>query len=110
MSGGVAYVFDADGTFPKLCNMGMIKLEKVDTEKEQEELKAMIRKHKEKTESNVAEYILSDWNESIDKFVKVIPTDYKRMLGYIEEARSTGKYEKESDIIDAAFDMHLANL
>ena len=42
--------------------------------------------------------------------MKVIPTDYKRMLNYIEEARDTGKYEKESDIIDAAFDMHLANL
>jgi glutamate synthase (NADPH/NADH) large chain len=110
MSGGIAYVLDIDGTFPSLCNKGMIQLERVTDKTEQEELKAMIQKHKDKTGSTVAEYILSDWEETIGKFVKVIPTDYKRMLTYIEEARKTGKYEKESDVIDAAFDMHLANL
>ncbi|WP_297096231.1 glutamate synthase large subunit [uncultured Draconibacterium sp.] len=110
MSGGIAYVLDIDGTFPALCNKGMIQLERVTDNEEQEELKAMIQKHKDKTESTVAEYVLSDWEETVGKFVKVIPTDYKRMLTYIEEARKTGKYEKESDVIDAAFDMHLANL
>jgi glutamate synthase (NADPH/NADH) large chain len=108
MSGGIAYIYDTDGSFPANCNKGMIQLEKVDNKKEQEELKAMIQKHLDKTESSVAEYILKDWNESLTKFVKVIPTDYKRMLGYIEQARETGKYEQ--DIIDAAFNMHLANL
>lgn len=110
MSGGIAYIYDVDGTFPALCNKGMIQLEKVEDTNEQEELKAMIQKHLDKTESSVADYILSDWNESIAKFVKVIPTDYKRMLGYISQARETGKYDNESDIIDAAFNMHLANL
>jgi glutamate synthase (NADPH/NADH) large chain len=107
MSGGVAYVLDADGTFPAQCNMEMIGLEKIETPEEQAELKAMIEKHLEKTGSAVAEYILSDWEYSLSKFVKVLPTDYKRMLGFIEKARNSGKYEKESDIIDAAFDMSL---
>ncbi len=110
MSGGVAYVLDVDNTFPGLCNMGMIQLERVEDEKEQQELKAMIEKHLKKTGSSVAEYVLTDWKEMVGKFVKVIPTDYKRMLTYIEKARSTGKYDNESDIIDAAFDMHLANM
>ncbi len=109
MSGGVAYVLDADGTFPAQCNMEMIGLEKVETPEEQAELRAMIEKHLAKTGSAVAEYILSDWEYSLSKFVKVLPTDYKRMLGFIEKARNSGKYEKESDIIDAAFDMSLAS-
>ena len=109
MSGGVAYVLDADGTFPAQCNMEMIGLEKVEAPEEQAELKAMIEKHLAKTGSAVAEYILSDWDYSLSKFVKVLPTDYKRMLGFIEKARNSGKYEKESDIIDAAFDMSLAS-
>lgn len=110
MSGGTAYIYDADGTFPKLCNIGMIELEKVENKTEQDELKALIEKHQKKTESTVAEYILSDWEDSLSKFVKVIPTDYKRILGYIEQARETGKYETEAEIIDAAFNMHLANM
>ena len=107
MSGGVAYVLDADGTFPKQANMEMIELEKVEDSAEQIGLKAMIETHFRKTGSAVAEYILSDWDFSLSKFVKIIPSDYKRMLGFIEKARSTGKYKKEDDIIAAAFDMSL---
>ncbi len=110
MSGGIAYVLDTDDTFPKKCNREMIQLERVVDENEKAQLKATIEKHLEKTGSTVAEYILSDWDYSITKFVKVIPTDYKRMLEYIEKARSSGKYDKEVDIIDAAFNMHLANI
>ena len=61
----------------------VIQLEKVEGEAEQEELKGLIQKHLQKTESSVAEYILSDWEQAVGKFVKVIPTDYKRMLTYI---------------------------
>ncbi len=112
MSGGVAYVLDIDDTFPKQCNREMIQLEKLENQdqKEQDALKAMVEKHLERTGSSVAEYVLSDWNYSVSKFVKVIPTDYKRMMEYIDKARSTGKYDKEADIIDAAFDMHIANM
>jgi glutamate synthase (NADPH/NADH) large chain len=42
--------------------------------------------------------------------VKIIPTDYKRMLEFIERARLTEEYETEDEIIDAAFDMHIADL
>jgi hypothetical protein len=32
------------------------------------------------------------------------------MLGYNEQARETQQYGSEEEIVDAAFDMHLANL
>jgi glutamate synthase (NADPH/NADH) large chain len=110
MSGGVAYVYDADGDFSHRCNMEMIELEKVETAEDVETLRRMVETHLEKTGSTVAAAMLEDWNNALAKFVKVIPTDYKRMLGYIEQARRSGKYKTEAEIVDAAFDMHIANL
>ncbi|MBL7016012.1 MAG: glutamate synthase large subunit [Kiritimatiellales bacterium] len=110
MSGGVAYVYDADGDFDGKCNMEMIELEKVHATKDIDELKAMIEMHQVKTGSPVAAGMLENWDETLAKFVKVIPTDYKRMLSFIEQARETGEYETEEQIIDAAFDMHIAAL
>ena len=110
MSGGVAYVFDIDGDFTTKCNMEMIELEGVRDEVEQAALKAIVEEHHQRTGSSRAADILASWNESVGRFVKVIPTDYKRMLGYIEQARETQQYGSEEEIVDAAFDMHLANL
>ncbi len=108
MSGGIAYVYDAEGDFAEKCNMEMIELEKVHAVKEIEELKSMIETHQLKTGSTVAAGMLENWDDALAKFVKVIPTDYKHMLTYIERARETGEYETEEEIIDAAFDMHIA--
>jgi len=108
MSGGVAYVYDVDGTFPNLCNMEMIELEKVHATQEIAQLKSMIETHHAKTGSTVAEGILSDWASNLDHFVKVIPTDYKRMLEFIEQVRESGEYETEEEIIQAAFERSIA--
>jgi len=110
MSGGVAYVYDVNGDFASKCNMEMIELEKVHATSEVDELKAMVEAHQLKTGSTVAAGLLENWDAALEKFVKVIPTDYKRMLTYIEQARETEEYETEAEIIDAAFDMHIANL
>jgi glutamate synthase (NADPH/NADH) large chain len=90
--------------------MEMIELEGVHDEVEQAALKAIVEEHHQRTGSSRAADILASWNESVGRFVKVIPTDYKRMLGYIEQARETQQYGSEEEIVDAAFDMHLANL
>ncbi len=108
MSGGIAYVYDENGDFAEKCNMEMIELEKVHANKDIDDLKSMIEAHQAKTGSTVAEGMLANWDETLNKFVKVIPADYKRMLEYIESARETGEYETEEQIIDAAFDMHIA--
>jgi glutamate synthase (NADPH/NADH) large chain len=110
MSGGIAYVYDADGDFDHKCNMEMIELEKVHANDDIADLKAMIETHQLKTGSAVAAGLLADWDAALEKFVKVIPTDYKRMLEFIERARLTEEYETEEEIVDAAFDMHIASL
>ena len=80
MSGGVAYVWAPDrDDFRLRCNLGMVELEDV-TEEDAAELRELIEKHREYTGSTVAEAVLADWEASLPKFVKVMPTDYKRVL------------------------------
>ncbi len=110
MSGGMAYVFDVEGDFTTKCNMEMIELESVTDAAEQAALKAEVAEHQRRTGSTRAAEILADWEANVQRFVKVIPTDYKRMLSYIEQARATQQYGTEEEIVDAAFDMHLANI
>jgi glutamate synthase (NADPH/NADH) large chain len=80
MSGGIAYVWDPGDEFLLNCNMGMVELEKVDTEKDAAELRELIEKHQEFTGSTVAADVLSRWDEVLAQFIKIMPTDYKRVL------------------------------
>ena len=45
-----------------------------------EELKKLISNHYKYTDSNIAKQLLDDWPTSLKNFVKVMPTDYKRVL------------------------------
>ena len=110
MSGGVAYVYNEAGDFEEKCNMEMIEFEKVKAPADIAELKKSIEMHQEKTGSTVAAGLLAEWEDALKKFVKIIPTDYKRMLGYIERVRADGECKTEEEIVDAAFDMHIAAL
>jgi len=80
MSGGIAYVWDKNKTFAPLCNMGMVELESLEAEEDIDELRTMIENHFRYTGSEVAKIALDSWSETIKQFVKVMPTDYKRVL------------------------------
>ncbi len=80
MSGGAAYVLDEAGDFNRRCNTGMVELEKVVEADDIAELKTLIENHAQYTDSAVAKRLLANWEASLAKFVKVMPTDYKRVL------------------------------
>jgi len=80
MSGGVAYVYDNENRFTERCNREMVELEEVEEAEDLQELKVLIQKHFDHTQSIVARRILDDWEQCISKFIKVMPTDYKRVL------------------------------
>jgi glutamate synthase (NADPH/NADH) large chain len=80
MSGGIAYVWDPNGEFPIHCNLDTVELEKVVTAEDMGELLDLIEKHQKFTGSPVAGRILDDWSRAIGQFVKVMPTDFKRVL------------------------------
>ena len=80
MSGGIAYILDSAGDFRKRCNMGMVELESVSNDEDIAELRQLIENHAEYTGSTVAQQVLENWQTSLPQFVKVMPTDYKRVL------------------------------
>ena len=87
MSGGISYVFDESGDFESRCNLDMVGLENLAAEDEII-LKKLIQEHKDYTDSANAKSILASWNKMKDKFVKIIPNDYKRVL---EERKAEGQ-------------------
>ena len=80
MSGGEAYVLDELGDFESLCNKGLVDLDPVTADDDIANLKRLIEKHKAQTGSQNAARILENWDDSLGKFVKVMPRDYKRVL------------------------------
>jgi len=91
MSGGIAYVFDADRKFRNgLCNMEMVEFDSI-FEADEKELKQMIKNHFKYTNSDLAYRILDDWENSLSNFVKVMPTDYKKALVRLESENSIKK-------------------
>jgi glutamate synthase domain-containing protein 3 len=79
MSGGVAFVYDGQKTFPKNCNMEMVMLDILEGGDE-EELKTLIRNHVQFTGSELGQKILSNWSSCLPQFVKVMPMEYKAAL------------------------------
>ncbi|HLL89918.1 MAG TPA: glutamate synthase large subunit, partial [Tepidisphaeraceae bacterium] len=80
MSGGIAYVFDTSGQFRDLCNLEMVDLEKPDKPEDVDTLRRLLTNHHELTGSTVAKAILDDFENELRWFVKVMPTDYRRVL------------------------------
>jgi glutamate synthase (NADPH/NADH) large chain len=80
MSGGVAYIWDRDGDFITRCNLGMVGIEKLETDEDVADVRELIEKHLDRTGSTVAKDVLARWDEVQPEFVKVMPTDYKRVL------------------------------
>ncbi len=79
MSGGIAYVYDVNGQFAGQCNMEMVDLDTCD-EEDAIYLKNMLQKHIDYTDSSVARFVMSDFESERNRFVKVFPKDYKRVL------------------------------
>jgi len=116
MSGGIAYVLDANGGFRERCNLAMVELEPIPEEDDALEaldhqggdlethgkvdissdmtrydalrLRRLIEKHAHYTGSSVAQAVLDNWNETLPKFVKVMPVDYRRALEDMQRAQA----------------------
>jgi len=87
MSGGVAYLLDLD---PKLVNTEMVDLQPLQVEDKQK-LKAIVSKFHAETGSKVASELLQDWESSSNRFTRIMPRDYARVLNVIAAAEKSGK-------------------
>ncbi|WP_156839647.1 glutamate synthase large subunit [Novosphingobium aquimarinum] len=114
MSGGVAYVYDEDDVFDKLCNMAMVDLETISPTSDEDEgtgrpqqrtngvndlgmgdmlrhdadrLRILLERHHLHTGSKRARALLDDFDNAVGKFKKVMPRDYAKALRQLEAER-----------------------
>jgi glutamate synthase (ferredoxin) len=90
MSGGVAYVLDETGDFPRRCNHQMVALERLEDPDEIELVWKLIQRHQAYTRSTRAATVLSHWPYIVSRFVKVMPRDYKRVLLSLQRLQESG--------------------
>ena len=102
MSGGLAYVLDADGQFSRRCNKEMVDLEPLTDDEDLEFVRRMLRRHVRYTNSGRAVRVLADWQDERARFVKVIPRDYKRVLLAEARARSQNREPAFAELVGAA--------
>ena len=80
MSGGIAYVWDRDGDLAERVNQAMVELEPVERRRDRNMLWDMMETHYERTGSPLAQEVMANWDEVVGQLVKVIPTEYKRVM------------------------------
>jgi glutamate synthase (ferredoxin) len=102
MSGGIAYVLDEKGDFPDRCNLEMVQLFGLDDPEEIEEVRRLVERHAEWTDSERSREILEDWGALVPRFVKVYPNDYRRVIE--TQRRLTAEGLSPEDAIMAAFE------
>jgi glutamate synthase domain-containing protein 2/glutamate synthase domain-containing protein 1/glutamate synthase domain-containing protein 3 len=94
MSGGIAYVYDEDGTFKDKCNLSMVDLEQI-TQDDKETIYKLLYNHHKYTQSPRAKKIMDNLDTELKTFVKVMPIEYKRILESME-------IEKRLDLLEVS--------
>ncbi|MBQ9538323.1 MAG: glutamate synthase large subunit [Treponema sp.] len=90
MSGGIAFVLDAQHDLYKKINKQMVSMEEVTSPHDKEILHSLVQRHFDLTGSKLAKELLKDFDKSASEFKKIIPNDYKRMLSEIAKAEEKG--------------------
>jgi glutamate synthase (NADPH/NADH) large chain len=99
MSGGIAYVLDEQDVFARKVNLEMVELEALTEPDDLDTVERLLRQHVEYTSSARGQYVLDNWDRLQSKFVKVMPTDYRRALAEMakEKAAAQAKERAESE-------------
>jgi glutamate synthase (NADPH/NADH) large chain len=97
MSGGIAYVLD----LPRhRVNREMVDIDPLDDD-DRAFLRDVVSRHHAETDSAVAHALLTDWDDAVERFGKVMPKDYKRVLRARAAAEREGRDVNEA-IMEAA--------
>jgi glutamate synthase domain-containing protein 3 len=80
MSGGIAYVLDNDGDFATRCNPDLVELGRIQDPAEADDVHDLLAEHRDRTGSPQARRLIEDWDATLTRLVRVMPTDYKHAL------------------------------
>ena len=105
MSGGIAYILDETGNNKGKINTDMVDLQELSSD-DIEEVKSILEAHVENTNSNKGKSVLENFEALANKFIKVMPRDYNRMITTIKELEGEGYSRAEAEL--AAFEKNNA--
>lgn len=100
MSGGIAYIYNRNNNFNSNFNREMVEIEKLD-DSDIDKVKSLIEEHVEATDSNLGKQLLLNWSIESNKFLKVVPNDYKKIITLIDKKKAEGL--NHEDALLAAF-------
>jgi len=86
MSGGVAYLLDLP---EQRLNTEMVDVDPLDAD-DRAFLREIVTRHAAETGSTVAANLLAEWDEAVNRFAKIMPRDYKRVLEAARAAERDG--------------------
>lgn len=98
MSGGIAYVYDPNNRLYSRINKELVSYSSVTSKYDEEELRAVIQKHYDHTNSEVAKDILDNFGEQVSMFKKVVPHDYKHMIELIKYYEKQGLTNEQAKV------------
>lgn len=86
MSGGIAYIYKENGTIDEgHFNMEMVEFEPMESS-DLELIHSLLQNHLKFTSSTLAANLLKNWGDAYkDRFVKVMPSEYKKALELLKE-------------------------
>lgn len=99
MSGGVAYVYDPNHDLYMRLNKQLVNTYEVTGKADKEVLEELLDKHYTYTDSDAAKKILSNLDEELSNFKKIVPKDYEKITTLIQELKSKGYHEDEASLM-----------
>lgn len=99
MSGGIAYVYDPNHDLYMRLNKQLVNTYEVTGKADKEVLEELLNKHYTYTDSDVAKKILSNLDEELSNFKKIVPKDYEKITTLIQELKTKGYHEDEASLI-----------
>jgi len=97
MSGGIAYVLDADGGFAGRCNMELVDLDPFEA-RDAQIVRGLVEEHLLRTGSPVARGLLDSWEERCAAFVKVMPRDFRAAVASLAAGNGAVSYPDEHPV------------
>ena len=99
MSGGVAYVYDPNHDLYTRLNKQLVNTYEVTGKADKEVLEELLNKHYTYTDSDVAKKILSNLDEELSNFKKIVPKDYEKITTLIQELKAKGYHDDEARLM-----------
>jgi glutamate synthase (NADPH/NADH) large chain len=79
MSGGEAFIYDPENKLEENCNFEIVKMFDIDS-MANARIKAMVQKHFDETDSEVADSLLKDWDNASKAFKYIVSPIYKAIM------------------------------